>query len=121
MPMWTSILAFSLGLPVLVTVVAVAGWLGGWSHAQRQMRYKNPQLHEGVWHPPYRTDHDTRWRNRIAPQNEAVARELRNGTHQHSVALCTLTDALAHEDHCWCGARRYGVFGSWTEKQDEPR
>lgn len=91
----------------------LAGALFGWLYAVRKVRYRNPLLHEGAWHKPNYAGGAMHWHSRLGPQADVLARALRSGAHQHGVAVCTLTDALAHEDRCWCGALRFGVFGSW--------
>lgn len=103
----------TLFISVAIVMSFNTGVVLAWHWIRRKMRYRDPQLHEGRWERQVVRDRDVMWRNTQAPRTDIVARALREGTHRHAAALCTLTVGLAHEDTCVCGARRYGIFGSW--------
>lgn len=75
----------------------------------RVQRYGNPNLHEGDWLPPELRQGVVRW-------ERASGGWLRDyvAAHPHQVFRCSIGPGMAHEDVCLCGAKRYGVFGSWS-------
>lgn len=87
-----------------------SGFVGGHSYTKRNLRYRDPHLHEGPFGQPYREHHATVWRRTLA--TSAVV-DI-SPEHRHQVDTCTVTDSLAHVDVCYCGQKRYGVFGSWS-------
>lgn len=105
------------GLAVAAFAVALAlfglGMAYQWLFGQHEdQRYLNPQLHEGVWHrePVRPGDGAVVWQAVLAPHAHPDV----GPRHRHRVQQCTITDAMAHVDVCWCGKTRYGVYGSWS-------
>jgi hypothetical protein len=74
-------------------------------------RYTDPSLHPGLWGEP---------EVHISKHGGARVhwRCVGGGTvcvgGNHGAHWCTIGPGMAHEDECMCGAKRYGVFGSWS-------
>lgn len=76
----------------------------------RVQRYQDPSLHPGVWHEPEVVT--GRGGTRIV-WRIAGGGTICTGTN-HGAHVCTIGPGVAHEDTCMCGAKRYGVFGTWS-------
>lgn len=79
-------------------------------HPLRTVRYRDPQIHEGVWRGPKNSGGV--WHHDGIPW---CAAELPPLDHQCSAQTCTIMPGLAHEDKCACGGTRYGVYGQWRD------
>jgi hypothetical protein len=88
------------------------GWLVGYTHNPGpRPKYSNPELHGGRWAGPELMGSECHpvavWRS--------LDHDKHGGTpHVHRVLTCAIGPSLAHEDVCLCGAKRFGVFGSWS-------
>ena len=102
-------------MTIVLLAVAVLSFFTGWlmhSNMAISDRYTNPSLHEGRWARPviYGQGDQTRvvWES-LEPQPDG-----RERNHVHKIADCEVGPGLAHVDLCACGAKRYGVFGTWS-------
>lgn len=73
-------------------------------------RYTDPSLHPGRWDGPEIMGGKG---HPVAVWRLLVGHPICVGSN-HAAVVCAIGPGMAHVDTCVCGAKRYGVFGSWS-------